>query len=323
MLLVLYQVQIIMGIFISYVIDLGTHTINGPASWRIPVGLQIAWGFILLSGIFFLPESPRHLLGTGRGAEARAVVAELNSVPENDPIVVDIIEELEFAIHAENDGGKATWIECFSSRNMLWKRTINGMMLQFIQQLNGQNFYCTFILLAFYYSPLTTLPADYYGDTFFKSAGTQLSAYVIQVILGAVSVAGTLPALYLIDTWGRRRVSCHVTCSLLRRLTRDHLVPHDRRRIRGCMCVDCGPRRPLPARTVRHSHRPADEDGEDGRQRPHRVCRVARPWLFSLLGTHTLGVPRRVFPPARPSEVHCARFCNEWVLNCNISGSWC
>lgn len=142
MLLVLYQVQIIIGVFISYVIDLGTHSIDGPASWRIPVGLQIAWGFILLSGIFFLPESPRHLLGTGKGAEARAVVAELNSVSEDDPIVVEIMEELEFGIHAENDGGKATWMECFSSRNMLWKRTINGMMLQFIQQLNGQNFYC-------------------------------------------------------------------------------------------------------------------------------------------------------------------------------------
>lgn len=57
---------------------------------------------------------------------------------------------------------------------------------------------------------------DYYGDTFFQSAGTQwarnachlalslfliiflslrLSPYVIQVILGAVSVAGTIPAL--------------------------------------------------------------------------------------------------------------------------------
>ncbi|KZT74921.1 general substrate transporter [Daedalea quercina L-15889] len=187
MLLVLYQVQIIMGIFVSYVIDLGTHSIKGPASWRIPVGLQIAWGFILLSGIFFLPESPRHLLGTGREIEARVVVAELNSVPEDDPVVLEIIEELEFGIHAENDGGKATWLECFSPRNMLWKRTINGMMLQFIQQLNGQNFYY------------------YYGDTFFKSAGTQLSAYVIQVILGAVSLAGTIPALYLIDTWGRRK----------------------------------------------------------------------------------------------------------------------
>ncbi|KAI0931239.1 hypothetical protein AcW2_000166 [Taiwanofungus camphoratus] len=187
MLIVLYQVQIFMGIFISDVIELGTHSIKGPASWRIPVGLQMLWGFILLSGIFFLPESPRHLLGTGKELEARAVVAELNGVPEDDPLAKEIIEELEFAIRAENEGGKATWLECFSTRNMLWKRTINGMMLQFIQQLNGQNFYF------------------YYGDTFFQSAGTQLSPYVIQTILGGVSVAGTLPALYLIDAWGRRR----------------------------------------------------------------------------------------------------------------------
>lgn len=87
----------------------------------------------------------RHLLGTGKELEARAVVAELNGVPEDDPLAKEIIEELEFAIRAENEGGKATWLECFSARNMLWKRTINGMMLQFIQQLNGQNFYCEYI----------------------------------------------------------------------------------------------------------------------------------------------------------------------------------
>lgn len=63
-------------------------------------------------------------------------------MPEDDILVIETIEELEFAIKAENEGGKATWLECFSSRNMLWKRTLNGMMLQFIQQLNGQNFYC-------------------------------------------------------------------------------------------------------------------------------------------------------------------------------------
>jgi len=62
------------------------------------------------------------------------------------------------------------------------------MMLQFIQQLNGQNFYY------------------YYGDTFFQSAGTQLSPYVIQVILGGVSVVATIPALHLIESWGRRRL---------------------------------------------------------------------------------------------------------------------
>ncbi|KAJ3558801.1 hypothetical protein NM688_g710 [Phlebia brevispora] len=187
MLLVFYQLQIIIGIFLSYIIDLGTHSVKGSASWRIPVGLQMLWGLILLSGIFFLPESPRHLLGIGKEDEARAVVAQLNSVPEDDPLVVETIDELEYAIKAENEGGKATWLECYSTRNMLWKRTLNGMMLQFIQQLNGQNFYY------------------YYGDTFFQSAGTQLSPYVIQTILGAVSVAGTIPALYLIETTGRRK----------------------------------------------------------------------------------------------------------------------
>lgn len=183
----LYQLQIITGIFLSYVLDLATHNVKNTASWKVPIGLQLLWGLILIGGISFLPESPRHLLGLGRTAEARAALSELNGVPEDDPLVMELIEELELGIKEENEGGKATWLECFSTRNQLWKRTSNGMMLQFIQQLNGQNFYY------------------YYGDTFFKSAGTTLSPYVIQTILGAVSFVGTVPALILIETWGRRR----------------------------------------------------------------------------------------------------------------------
>ncbi|EKM84259.1 hypothetical protein AGABI1DRAFT_52117 [Agaricus bisporus var. burnettii JB137-S8] len=187
MLLVLYQLEIIMGIFLSYILDLATHTIDGSASWRVPIGLQLAWGLILCSGIFFLPESPRHLLGTKRREEAKTVIGLLNGVPIDDPLVEETIEELDYAINAENEGGKATWAECFSTRNKLWLRTGHGMMLQFIQQLNGQNFYY------------------YYGDTFFQSAGTSLSPYVIQTILGAVSVVGTFPALHLIESMGRRK----------------------------------------------------------------------------------------------------------------------
>ncbi|KAG8219357.1 general substrate transporter [Butyriboletus roseoflavus] len=191
MMLVLYQLQINIGIFLSYIIDLGTHTIANSASWRIPVGLQMLWGLFLLSGVFFMPESPRHLLGTHRGEQARVVIAELNSVPIDSDVVEAHGAELAGTIRAENEGSKATWAECFSTRNALWKRTGNGIMLQLIQQLNGQNFYY------------------YYGDTFLQSAGTQLSPYVIQTILGAVSVGGTVPALILIETWGRRRVRIH------------------------------------------------------------------------------------------------------------------
>ncbi|CAE6429736.1 unnamed protein product [Rhizoctonia solani] len=201
-LLVLYQLQIIAGIFLSYIIDFGTHKIHGSASWRIPVGLQLLWGLILCGGIMFLPESPRYLLGQGREQEARLAISAVNGYPPNDPFVDDIVEELEIGIREENNGGKATWAECFSSRNKLWMRTGNGMMLQFIQQLNGQNFYY------------------YYGDTFFKSAGTELSPYVIQIILGGVSFVGTFPALHLIESWGRRRslllgAFLEGTCSLI------------------------------------------------------------------------------------------------------------
>lgn len=116
-------------------------------------------------------------MGNGREDEARKVIAELNSVPEDDPLVAEVIEELEFGIKAENEGGKATWLECFSTRNALWKRTGNGMMLQFIQQLNGQNFYCK--LMIYDVPPshwVLNVPLDYYGDTFFRSAGTRYVA---------------------------------------------------------------------------------------------------------------------------------------------------
>ncbi|KAG2099846.1 uncharacterized protein F5147DRAFT_582490 [Suillus discolor] len=39
----------------------------------------------------------------------------------------------------------------------------------------------------------------------FSSCNVRLSPYIIQTVLGAVSVFGTLPALYFIEAWGRRK----------------------------------------------------------------------------------------------------------------------
>ena len=89
-----------------------------------------------------LSMNRRHLLGTNRGEEARRVIAELGSVPIDSDVVEAHIAELAEAIKAENEGGKATWAACFSTRNAMRRRTCNGIMLQCIQQLNGQNFYC-------------------------------------------------------------------------------------------------------------------------------------------------------------------------------------
>lgn len=100
-----------------------------------------AYSFSLNHALIHLSLGRRHLLGIGRDQEALEALTYLNGVPADDPIVQEALEELAVAIREENEGGKATWIECFSPNAFMYKRTINGMMLQFIQQLNGQNFY--------------------------------------------------------------------------------------------------------------------------------------------------------------------------------------
>ena len=117
-LLVLYQVQIATGIFIAYIINLGTHNIeNSSAAWRVPIGLQLAWGLFLIFGAMLLPESPRLLLGKGQTDKAIVAIARLNDASVEDPVTREVMEEMSEAIREENEGGKAGWLECFGYRN--------------------------------------------------------------------------------------------------------------------------------------------------------------------------------------------------------------
>ena len=45
----------------------------------------------------------------------------------------------------------------------------------------------------------------YYGPVFFEKAGTSLSSYAIQAVLGGVSLAMVIPALWTIEHVGRRK----------------------------------------------------------------------------------------------------------------------
>ena len=79
------------------------------------------------------------------------------------------------------------YVLCFSSKSQMWRRTLTGMMLQFLQQLCGQNFYY------------------YYGPTLFKASGSVLDPLLIQLIFGTVSLICTFPALLSIEKVGRRK----------------------------------------------------------------------------------------------------------------------
>jgi len=179
-----YQFSITIGILLAEGLDLGTENISSSASWRVPIGIQILWGILLIVGCLFIPESPRYLVSKGQPEKARASLARIRSLPEDS----DVVRE-EFAIIVNNYEyeltlGKATYAECF--RGTMWKRTWCGINVQMFQQLTGVNF------------------IFYFGTTFFKSAGIS-KPYLITVATGVVNVGMTLPGIYMVERLGRRR----------------------------------------------------------------------------------------------------------------------
>lgn len=50
----------------------------GQLQWRLPLGLQVPWGLVLLAGLAaFMPDSPRQLVRAGRADEARRELARI------------------------------------------------------------------------------------------------------------------------------------------------------------------------------------------------------------------------------------------------------
>ncbi|KAH0841819.1 hypothetical protein Z517_06639 [Fonsecaea pedrosoi CBS 271.37] len=56
---------------------------GGLHAWRIPLALACPWPIFLLSGIYWLPESPRWLVMQDRAAEAKEIIYRLHADPKN------------------------------------------------------------------------------------------------------------------------------------------------------------------------------------------------------------------------------------------------
>lgn len=105
------------GIFFSYWFEYGLSYVNAPASWRVPVALQMVFTTASLSMLVFLPQSPRWPVAHDRLEEATGVLAAVESktADSNTLEVVarrdDIVQALEFE-HAQ---GPVQWRELFQN----------------------------------------------------------------------------------------------------------------------------------------------------------------------------------------------------------------
>lgn len=129
-----YQLFITIGILLAYLINFGTERINGPASWRIVMGISYIYAVVLGLGILLFPETPRFDYRNGKVDRAAASIAKVHGVSRNHRVVGKHLREMEEKLQAERQGGDHPWYEVFTGPRMMY-RTLLGITIQALQQL--------------------------------------------------------------------------------------------------------------------------------------------------------------------------------------------
>ena len=107
-------------------------------AWRGSYIVFSSIALVLLTGTFFLPETPRWLIKNGFYEEGLATLADLQSDgnPDSEGIK-ETYKEIVAAIEFEKDlGGDCTWSQLFTEYT---RRTVMGVTSQMFAQLNGIN----------------------------------------------------------------------------------------------------------------------------------------------------------------------------------------
>lgn len=185
-----YQWAITIGLLVSSAVSQGTHSMSGPSSYRIPIGLQYVWSSILAVGMIFLPESPRYYVLKDELNEAAKSLSFLRGLPIEDPRLLEELVEIKATYDYEASFGPSTLLDCFKTSENRPKqvlRIFTGIAIQTFQQASGINF------------------IFYYGVNFFNNTGVD-NSYLVSFISYAVNVAFSLPGMYLVDRIGRRPV---------------------------------------------------------------------------------------------------------------------
>jgi SP family sugar:H+ symporter-like MFS transporter len=155
-----YQLMISLGILVSNLVNYGVREIQeSDASWRVIIGIEMAFSLPLGLGILMAPESPRWLAMRDDWEGSRLSLARLRGMKDDpkNPLVEDNLSEMRMLLEEERRAGQGTWLECVDPRNQTPKvvyRTLLGMAVQFLQQWTGVNY--------FFVSTLGQLLASYH-----------------------------------------------------------------------------------------------------------------------------------------------------------------
>lgn len=114
----LQQCSINFGILAAFWIQYGTSFLDGNASWRLALGLQMIPTVSLHLTMYFMPESPRWLAKRDEYEKALRALAQLHSNGDiNDPFVQAEMVEIEAKNQWERENPPPGYIEMLVGRD--------------------------------------------------------------------------------------------------------------------------------------------------------------------------------------------------------------
>jgi SP family sugar:H+ symporter-like MFS transporter len=198
-----YQFSIGAGAVLVNTANWGMHGRTDQWAYRLSILSQFLIPTILIPYSFFVPESPRWLIGKGRTDEALKALVHLRTNTSREVIE----QEAQLMAAQENENKQTfggTWADCFKWVLMLipfligqkltiyhrgtnLRRTLIATGVQCLQQAQGSSFMST------------------YAVVFFQNLGIK-DEYRIIVLLLLVQTLASAFAFYLPDRFGRRRI---------------------------------------------------------------------------------------------------------------------
>lgn len=188
----LYQFNIALGEVFGYVVAAIFVNVKS-GSWRYMLGSSLIFSTIMLSGMFFMPESPRYLMHKGRTLEAfnvwkRIRGTELQENREEFFVMKhSVINELE---SKDTRSGGFAWLD-FITVPRARRSIVYANIMIFLGQFTGIN------------------AIMYYMATLMNQVGFDSKQSVFMSLVGGGSLLlGTIPAIFYMERFGRRFWAC-------------------------------------------------------------------------------------------------------------------
>ena len=200
----LYQFMIALGEVLGYAVAAMFITVKG--SWRYILGSSLVFSTIMGVGILFMPESPRYLMHKGQTLEAFKVWKRIRGVetPEarEEFFIMKISTEAEEAEVAAGRTNRFPWMDFFTKPRAR-RAIIYANIMIFLGQFTGKAHSMLFESAANSSAGINAIM--YYMSVLMSQVGFDTyDATYMSLVGGGSLLIGTIPAIFLMETCGRR-----------------------------------------------------------------------------------------------------------------------